>query len=62
VQQKPEDRPNMSSVVQMLISDNLLPKPKQSGFFTDSLEANPSSSKHAICSANKITITLLEAR
>jgi hypothetical protein len=62
VQQKPEDRPNMSSVVQMLSSESLLPKPRQPGFFTDSLETNPSSSKHATSSTNEITMTLLEAR
>jgi len=62
VQQKPEDRPNMSYVVQMLSSESLLPKPRQPGFFTDSLETNPSFSKHATCSTNGITMTLLEAR
>jgi hypothetical protein len=59
VQQIPEDRPNMSSVVQMLSSETLLPKPKQPGFF---IEANSSSSKHGTCSTNEMTITLLEAR
>jgi hypothetical protein len=62
VQEKPEDRPNMSSVVQMLSSDCLLPKPRQPGFFTNSIEVNPSPSKHTTCSANGISITLLEAR
>jgi hypothetical protein len=62
VQQKPEDRPNMSSVVQMLSSESSLPKPKQPGFFSDSPEADPSSSKHATCLSNGITISLLEAR
>ncbi|XP_062170158.1 G-type lectin S-receptor-like serine/threonine-protein kinase SD1-1 [Alnus glutinosa] len=62
VQQKPEDRPNMSSVVRMLTNESLLPRPRQPGFFTDPLEAVPSSSKHATCSVNRVTITLLEAR
>jgi hypothetical protein len=53
VQQRQEDRPNMSSVVQMFSSENLLPKPKQSGFFTDSPKADSSSSKHGTCSANE---------
>ncbi|KAJ4828232.1 hypothetical protein Tsubulata_013113 [Turnera subulata] len=36
VQQSPEDRPTMSSVVQMLDSVNsLLPQPKQPGFYAD---------------------------
>ncbi|XP_059442138.1 G-type lectin S-receptor-like serine/threonine-protein kinase At4g27290 [Corylus avellana] len=62
VQQRPEDRPNMSSVVQMLSSESLLPKPRQPGFFSDSLEVDPSSCKHATCSANEITNTVFEAR
>jgi hypothetical protein len=57
VQERPEDRPNMSSVVQMLNNESKLPKPKQPGFFTDS-----SSSKLGTCSTNEITITLFEAR
>ncbi|KAL8128373.1 hypothetical protein AgCh_015098 [Apium graveolens] len=35
VQQYPEDRPNMSSVLMMLTSNNSLPHPKQPGFFTE---------------------------
>ncbi|GLT54016.1 hypothetical protein SLA2020_272500 [Shorea laevis] len=62
VQQRPEDRPNMSSVVQMFNSESLLPKPRQPGFFTDSLKADPLSSKHATCSINGITNTVFEAR
>jgi hypothetical protein len=55
VQRRPEDRPNMSSIVQMLSSENLLSKPKQPGFFLDSPEANASSIEHETCSANTIT-------
>ncbi|XP_019177094.1 PREDICTED: G-type lectin S-receptor-like serine/threonine-protein kinase At4g27290 [Ipomoea nil] len=33
VQQRPEDRPNMSSVVHMLINDVALPQAKELGFF-----------------------------
>ncbi|XP_062169643.1 G-type lectin S-receptor-like serine/threonine-protein kinase At4g27290 isoform X2 [Alnus glutinosa] len=62
VQQRSEDRPNMSSVVQMFSSENLLPKPKQPGFFIDSPKADSSSSKHGTCSANEITTTIIEAR
>jgi hypothetical protein len=62
VQQRPEDRPNMSSVVQMLTNESLLPKPKQPGFFMDSPIAYSSSSKHVTCSANEITNTVLKAR
>ncbi|KAL8106695.1 hypothetical protein AgCh_023444 [Apium graveolens] len=35
VQQYPEDRPNMSSVLMMLTSKVTLPHPKQPGFFTE---------------------------
>ncbi|KAL4619350.1 hypothetical protein ACB092_06G072900, partial [Castanea dentata] len=45
VQQRPEDRPDMSSVVLMLSSDILLPKPNQPGFYMEKAlpEANSSS-------------------
>ncbi|KAL9457170.1 hypothetical protein AB3S75_006250 [Citrus x aurantiifolia] len=33
VQHRPEDRPNMSSVVLMLSNDSLLPEPNRPGFF-----------------------------
>ncbi|KAI8010274.1 G-type lectin S-receptor-like serine/threonine-protein kinase [Camellia lanceoleosa] len=64
VQQSPEDRPSMSSVVLMLGSEGGLPQAKQPGFFTERnvLEAAGSSSKVATASANEMTITLLNAR
>ncbi|KAL7218144.1 hypothetical protein ACSBR2_011422 [Camellia fascicularis] len=64
VQQCPEDRPSMSSVVLMLGSEGALPQVKQPGFFTERNihEAGCSSSKDATVSANEITITLLDAR
>ncbi|CAL5390636.1 unnamed protein product [Camellia sinensis] len=64
VQQCPEDRPSMSSVVLMLGSEGALPQVKQPGFFTERNihEASCSSSKDATVSANEITITLLDAR
>ena len=55
-----EDRPNMSSVVQMLSSESLLPKQRQPGFYIGSPKAYSSSSTH--CSENEITFTLFEAR
>ena len=57
VQQKPEDRPNMSSVVLMLSSDNSLPSPRQPGFFTAKAVLGEDNS-----SRNEITCTMLEAR
>ncbi|KAL7249451.1 hypothetical protein ACSBR1_011612 [Camellia fascicularis] len=64
VQQCPEDRPSMSSVVLMLGSEGPLPQAKQPGFFTERnvLKAGCSSSKDATTSANEITITMLNAR
>ena len=64
VQQSPEDRPTMSTVVLMLTSDISLPQPKEPGFFTERkvFEQESSSSKVDTCSANEITITLLAAR
>ncbi|CAL5402890.1 unnamed protein product [Camellia sinensis] len=59
VQQHPEDRPTMSSVVMMLGSKGELPWPKQPGFFT---ESTGSSSKYAPCSANELTITTMQPR
>ena len=61
VQQIPEDRPTMSSVVLMLSGESLLPKPRHPGFYTDSYKIDSSSSKHTTYSANEISITL-EAR
>ncbi|KAJ6770508.1 S-LOCUS LECTIN KINASE FAMILY PROTEIN [Salix purpurea] len=48
VQQRPEDRPNMSAVVLILGSDMPLPQPKQPGFFMgeNPHEQRTSSNKH----------------
>ncbi|CAK9161985.1 unnamed protein product [Ilex paraguariensis] len=63
VQQLPDDRPDMLSVVMMLSGESALPQPKQPGFLIEvQNEVHPSSSKHESCSANGVTITLLEAR
>ncbi|KAK7823601.1 receptor-like serine/threonine-protein kinase sd1-8 [Quercus suber] len=64
VQQHPDDRPSMSSVIVMLGSESALPQPKQPGFFLekDSNAAHCFSSKQESSSTNEITTTLLEAR
>ncbi|XP_023874837.2 G-type lectin S-receptor-like serine/threonine-protein kinase At4g27290 isoform X1 [Quercus suber] len=64
VQQRPEDRPSMSSVVVGLGSESALPQPKKPGFFLekDSNVAHGFSSKHESSSTNELTITILEAR
>ncbi|CAL5402910.1 unnamed protein product [Camellia sinensis] len=64
VQQSPEDRPSMSSVVLMFCTDMLLPQPKQPGFFSERklLDADYSSSKAESHSANLLTVTFLGPR
>ncbi|MCD9644333.1 hypothetical protein HAX54_032519 [Datura stramonium] len=65
VQQHPEDRPSMSSVVLMLSSDVPLPLPKEPGFFTSRSqfgEVDTKSSKLGEHSGNELSITLLDAR
>ncbi|CAI9756899.1 unnamed protein product [Fraxinus pennsylvanica] len=64
VQQCPDDRPSMSSVVFMLGNEVELPQAKQPGFFTerDLFISESSSSTKAPSSINQMTITLMEAR
>ena len=64
VQQRPEDRPNMSLVVLMLSSEISLPNPGQPGFYIEKalLEENCSSKKLEASSTNEISFTLLEPR
>ncbi|KDP34760.1 hypothetical protein JCGZ_10540 [Jatropha curcas] len=64
VQQRPEDRPSMASVVVMLSSKSLLPKPKQPGFFTErnKPEAESSSTNHGTSSVNEMSTTKLLPR
>ncbi|KAK2640431.1 hypothetical protein Ddye_028226 [Dipteronia dyeriana] len=58
VQQRPEDRPNMSTVALMLGGEGSLPRPNQPGFFTERNLTEPESSSLN----NEITISLLEPR
>ena len=60
VQERPDDRPDMSSVVLMLNGERALPNPRQPGFYPH--EVVSSSSKHEPSSTNEISISLLEAR
>ncbi|KAK4387024.1 G-type lectin S-receptor-like serine/threonine-protein kinase [Sesamum angolense] len=64
VQQNPEDRPTMSSVVLMLGNEGVFPQAKQPGFFTerDVLAAQSATSTHTVSSANEVTITMPEPR
>ncbi|KAK1391221.1 G-type lectin S-receptor-like serine/threonine-protein kinase [Heracleum sosnowskyi] len=71
VQQYPEDRPNMSSVVRMLTSNNPLPHPKQPGFFTErklveeyNLSGNEADALYNLVhsSSSNQTVTVVEPR
>ncbi|GLT56881.1 hypothetical protein SLA2020_298950 [Shorea laevis] len=64
VQQRPEDRPDMLSVVLMLRGESALPEPKQPGFFTErNLPIVESSgSKTGSSSINEVSITQLDGR
>ncbi|XP_072082415.1 G-type lectin S-receptor-like serine/threonine-protein kinase At4g27290 isoform X1 [Arachis hypogaea] len=61
VQERPEHRPNMSSVIHMLNDDKPLARPKQPAFYPHQ-ESNSSTKTSEMCSNNDISITLLEAR
>ncbi|XP_059661602.1 G-type lectin S-receptor-like serine/threonine-protein kinase At4g27290 [Cornus florida] len=64
VQESPEDRPNMSSVVLMLGSESALPQPKEPGFYNGRRfpRVDSSSSKPESCSVNQLTVTILAPR
>ena len=58
VQERPEDRPTMSSVALMLASDHaFLPEPNEPGF----VARETSSSKNS-CSVNDLTVTMSVGR
>nr|KYP44599.1 Putative serine/threonine-protein kinase receptor [Cajanus cajan] len=64
VQQYPEDRPTMTSVIQMLGSETQLVEPKEPGFFPRRIsdEGNLSSNLNKMTSNNELTITSLNGR
>lgn len=66
VQQRPEDRPTMASVVLMFGSEGELPQPKQPGFFYEKATTETSNSTSTTSglnhSTNELTITMLHAR
>ncbi|KAJ1383776.1 putative serine/threonine-protein kinase [Sesbania bispinosa] len=64
VQQRPEDRPDMSSVVLMLNGEKSLPKPKVPAFYNerDVSKENSLSGKFKMFSNNDISHAVLEAR
>lgn len=66
VQERAEDRPNMSSVVLMLSSETAtMLQPKQPGFCLGKNPAETSSSsskQEESCTVNQVTVTMLDAR
>ncbi|KAL2496119.1 G-type lectin S-receptor-like serine/threonine-protein kinase [Forsythia ovata] len=64
VQQRPDDRPSMTTVIAMLSNEGVLPQANQPGFFTegDGFVNEGTTSTNEACSTNEITITKLEAR
>lgn len=65
IQQHPEDRPSMSTVVVMLSSESSLPQPKEPGFLMEKEKiflGAESSTKHLFSSTNDISLTMLEPR
>lgn len=65
VQQHPNDRPNMSSIVKMLDSEDAMSAPKEPGFFTERrviVEAASSSGQRRTGSINEISSTELDPR
>ncbi|CAL5415554.1 unnamed protein product [Camellia sinensis] len=61
VQESPEDRPSMSSVVVMLSSEGALPQAKQPGFFTER-NVLKTGFQEATTTANEITVTMFNGR
>ena len=65
VQQRQEDRPNMSSIVLMLNGEKLLPEPSQPGFYTriDHAPMRESSARNLEAfSLSEMSNSVLEAR
>ena len=65
VQERPEDRPTMSSIVLMLGSDEMiLPQPKKPGFSTAMFSHGMDSSRNGLKSGSAcmLTVTAIDAR
>lgn len=63
VQERPEDRPSMPDVVQMLGNDSvLLPEAKRPGFFTGLDILRIEKPPVMLDTTNEMSITMLEAR
>lgn len=65
VQQRPEDRPTMSSALLMLDSEySTMPQPRKPGFYTERffLEKDSSSTENASYTSNEITSSMIHGR
>ncbi|XP_028793470.1 receptor-like serine/threonine-protein kinase SD1-8 [Neltuma alba] len=64
VQERPEDRPTMSSVVLMLSSENAsIPQPKNPGFVARThTDTSSSTQQEESYSVNQVTVTVVDAR
>lgn len=64
VQQRPDDRPTMSTVLLMLdIQSPMLPQPTQPGFYSErSIGNSESSTGKKLVNSTEVTITLLQGR
>ncbi|KHN19790.1 G-type lectin S-receptor-like serine/threonine-protein kinase SD1-1 [Glycine soja] len=61
VQQHPKDRPTMSTVVVMLISESAIPQPKEPAFLMDNnVFCDAGSSSMHLSSTNGLSTTMLE--
>lgn len=60
VQERPDDRPDMSAAVLMLNGEKALPKPKEPAFFPHQFGSSSGTTK--LYSNNEVSITMLEAR
>lgn len=60
VQERPDDRPDMSAVVLMLNGEKPLPRPKEPAFYPHHFGSSSGTSKPI--SNNEISMTLLDAR
>uniref|UniRef100_A0A0R0H3F1 S-locus receptor kinase C-terminal domain-containing protein n=1 Tax=Glycine max TaxID=3847 RepID=A0A0R0H3F1_SOYBN len=60
VQDRPEDRPDMSVVVIMLNGEKLLPRPREPAFYPH--QSGSSSGNSKLKSTNEISLSLLDAR
>ncbi|XP_076937125.1 G-type lectin S-receptor-like serine/threonine-protein kinase At4g27290 [Bidens hawaiensis] len=61
VQRRPEDRPNMTSVILMLGSEGKLPSPKEPGFYVGE-GLQDTSLSYGKSSNNELTISMLDGR